>query len=90
MSERDPRTGQLIIRVVPSRLQWEVRVPGYPLRMIDRLCTEARAVEHAQEIAYGLAERLERAGVRIDVETADRVVIASHVVPGRRGGLRVA
>lgn len=59
-----------LIRVRPVDLHWEVLVEGAPRRMVDRLCTKERAIEHAR--AYL------REGAILVVERRDGTVEVSH------------
>ena len=67
------------IRVVPCDRAWRVIADPSRERMIDRLCTKERAVEHALE----LANELVRTGGRVCVLVEDRAHAAAeeiHVV----------
>jgi hypothetical protein len=58
-----------VIRVVPRDLAWVVIVdPDYE-RLIDRLCTKERAIEHALELAEQLTSK---PGFRVTVRIEQR------------------
>ncbi|MGZ3422433.1 MAG: DUF2188 domain-containing protein [Polyangiales bacterium] len=59
-----------LIRVVPRDLAWVVIVdPAYE-RLIDRLCTKERAIEHALELAEQFATK-QRCHVTVRIERRD-------------------
>lgn len=59
-----------VIRVVPRQRAWVVIVDPLYERMIDRLCTKERAIEHALTLAEALAAK-QRAPVTVRIEQAD-------------------
>lgn len=56
----------MVIRVVPSDLAWRVISDPLVERMIDRLCTRERAVEHAFELAAELMRTSRSVRVRVE------------------------
>jgi hypothetical protein len=65
-----PATRHLIL-VRRRNGRWEVALDGLTRRMIDWLCTRERALEHALEMASGLASGPAGESVRVVVEDVD-------------------